>query len=98
MAAANPTLGWESKDKIRDVLASVLKKAARKYGLLEGNPMEMIQLPSDTTGKRRKMPYLCASSLFKTHRKRCAIKGGHRSKWWLVAPRHASRLCLHFEC
>jgi integrase len=58
MAAVNPTLGWESKDKIRDVLASVLKKAARKYGLLEGNPMEMIQLPSDTTGKRRKMPYL----------------------------------------
>jgi integrase len=58
MAAANPTLGWESKDKIRDVLARVLKKAARKYGLLEGNPMEMIQLPSDTTGKRRKMPYL----------------------------------------
>jgi integrase len=56
--AAYPTLGWESKDKIRDVLASVLKKAARKYGLLERNPMEVIELPPDRIGKRRKMPYL----------------------------------------
>jgi integrase len=58
MAAAHPTLGWESKDKIRDVLASVLKKAVRKYTLLERNPMEMIELPPDRIGKRRKMPYL----------------------------------------
>ncbi|HZW91585.1 MAG TPA: tyrosine-type recombinase/integrase [Candidatus Eremiobacteraceae bacterium] len=58
MTAANPTLGWESKDKIRDVLASVLKRAVRKYALLEKNPMEAIQLPPDKIGKRTKMPYL----------------------------------------
>ncbi|SRR5713101_1109723 len=58
MAAANPTLGWESKDKIRDVLASVLKRAVRKYALLERNPMEAIELPPDKIGKRTKMPYL----------------------------------------
>jgi integrase len=55
---ANSTLGPESKDKIRDVLASVLKLAARKYGLLDRNPMEMIQLPRSDVGKRRKMPFL----------------------------------------
>jgi integrase len=58
LAAAYPTLGWESKDKVRDVLASVLKKAARKYALLERNPIEVIELPPDRIGKRRKMPYL----------------------------------------
>jgi len=51
-------LGPESKDKIRDVLASVLKRAAKKYGLLDRNPMEMIRLPRSDVGKRRKMPYL----------------------------------------
>lgn len=52
------TRGWESKDKIRDVLASVLKRAVRKYGLLERNPMEATELPPDKIGKRTKMPYL----------------------------------------
>jgi hypothetical protein len=47
MTAAHPTLGWESKNKIRDVLASVLKRAVRKYALLERNPMEAIELPPD---------------------------------------------------
>jgi hypothetical protein len=47
LAAASPTLGWESKDKIRDILASILKKAARKYALLERNPMEVIELEAD---------------------------------------------------
>jgi integrase len=51
-------LGWESKDKIRDVLASVLRKAVRKYGLLDSNPMEVIELPPDKSRKRRRMPYL----------------------------------------
>jgi hypothetical protein len=32
MAAANPTLGWESKDKIRDVLASASKKRPGSTG------------------------------------------------------------------
>jgi len=58
MAATNPTLRWESKDKIRDVLASVLKRAWRKYGLLERNPMEAIELPPDKIGRRINMPYL----------------------------------------
>ena len=58
LPAAHPTLSWESKDKIRDVLASVLKRAVRKYALLEKNPMEAIQLPPDKIGKRTKMPYL----------------------------------------
>jgi integrase len=51
-------LGPESKDKIRDVLASVFKKAVRKYGLLDRNPMEKIHLPRNDEGRRRKMPYL----------------------------------------
>jgi integrase len=51
-------LGPESKEKIRVVLASVLKRASRKYGLLDRNPMELIQLPRSSVGKRRKMPYL----------------------------------------
>jgi integrase len=58
IADAHPTLGWESKDKIRDVLASVIKKAAQKYGLLDRNPMDMIQLPRNDVGRRRKMPFL----------------------------------------
>jgi integrase len=58
LPAAHPTLSWESKDKIRDVLASVLKRAVRKYALLERNPMEAIELPPDKIGRRTKMPYL----------------------------------------
>ena len=58
LVAVHPTLSWESKDKIRDVLASVLKRAVRKYALLERNPIEAIELPPDKIGKRTKMPYL----------------------------------------
>jgi integrase len=58
MAIDNPTLGYESKDKIRDVLASVLKRAVRKYALLDRNPMEAIELPPDKIGRRMRMPYL----------------------------------------
>ena len=58
MAAANPTLGWESKDKIRDVLASVPNERCANMGLLERNPMEAIELPPDKIGRRTKMPYL----------------------------------------
>jgi integrase len=58
LPAAHPTLGCESKDKVRDVLASVLKRVVKKYALLEGNPMEAIELPPDKIGKRTKMPYL----------------------------------------
>ena len=47
----------ESKDKIRDVLSSVLGSAQR-YGLLVANPMENVQLPPDRRGRRRQKPYL----------------------------------------
>lgn len=46
-------LSGESRDKIRDVLASVLRTAVKKYGLLVNNPMEGIQLPPNKTGKRK---------------------------------------------
>jgi ATP-dependent helicase/nuclease subunit A len=47
----------ESKDKIRDVLSSVLGSAQR-YGLLVANPMENVQLPPDRRGRRRQKAYL----------------------------------------
>lgn len=50
-------LSGESRDKIRDVLASVLRTAVKKYGLLVTNPMDGIQLPPNKTGKRNK-PFL----------------------------------------
>jgi len=43
-------LSHESKDKIRDVLSSVLGSAVR-YQLLVKNPMEGVQLPPGTIGK-----------------------------------------------
>jgi ATP-dependent helicase/nuclease subunit A len=57
LGTAYPSLSWETNDKIRDVLASVLKRAAKKYGFLDRNPMEQIELPRNPSG-RRKMPYL----------------------------------------
>jgi integrase len=53
MAAS--TLGRESKDKIRDVLSSVLGSAVR-YQLLVRNPVEGVQLPPGTIGKRVRKP------------------------------------------
>ena len=52
------TLGRESRDKIRDVLSSVLRTASKKYGLLVGNPMEGIELPPSKTGKRKTKPHI----------------------------------------
>jgi integrase len=48
----------ESRDKIRDVLASVLRTAVKKYGLLVTNPIDGIQLPPNKTGKRKTKPFL----------------------------------------
>lgn len=48
-------LSHESKDKIRDVLSSVLGSAVR-YQLLVKNPMEGVQLPPGTIGKRVRKP------------------------------------------
>jgi integrase len=49
------TLSHESKDKIRDVLSSVLGSAVR-YQLLVKNPMEGVQLPPGTVGRRVRKP------------------------------------------
>jgi integrase len=49
-------LSHESKDKIRDVLSSILK-AAVKYGLLVKNPVEGVRLPPNKQGKCVK-PYI----------------------------------------
>src|SRR5215831_2661330 len=52
--------GWElaqeSKDKVRDVLSSMLGSAV-KYGLLVKNPVEGVRLPKPKCGKRAK-PYI----------------------------------------
>jgi integrase len=49
-------LGQESKDKIRDVLSSVMGSAVQ-YGLLIKNPVEGVRLPTAKSGKRSK-PYI----------------------------------------
>jgi integrase len=54
---ATSALSQESKDKIRDVLASVLGSAVR-YGLLIKNPVEGVQLPPDKRGRRKKKPHI----------------------------------------
>jgi hypothetical protein len=48
--------GQESKDKVRDVLSSILGSAVG-YGLLVKNPVEGVRLPSS----RRKRAKRCAS-------------------------------------
>jgi hypothetical protein len=48
--AASP-LASESKDKIKDVLSSILGSAVQ-YGLLVKNPVDGIRLPSEKRGKR----------------------------------------------
>ena len=48
-------LSHESKDKIRDVLSSVLGSAVR-YQLLVKSPMEGVQLPPGTIGRRVRKP------------------------------------------
>ena len=50
-------LSQESIDKVRDVLASILKRAIR-HGLLVKNPTEGLELPRAKTGRRRSKPYI----------------------------------------
>ena len=52
--AASP-LSHESKDKIRDVISSILGSAVQ-YGLLVKNPAEGVRLPLDRRGKRHSKP------------------------------------------
>jgi integrase len=54
---AGSALSHESKDKIRDVLSSILGSAVT-YGLLVRNPMENIKLPPEKRGKKRNKPYI----------------------------------------
>jgi integrase len=53
---AESELSHESRDKIRDVLSSILNSAV-KYGHLVKNPVEGLQLPPPKSGKRLK-PYV----------------------------------------
>ena len=50
-------LAHESRDKIRDVLSSVLASAV-KYEFLVRNPVENVRMPAERRGKRRNKPYL----------------------------------------
>jgi ATP-dependent helicase/nuclease subunit A len=55
---ADSELSYESRDKIRDVLASVLRTAWRKYRLIAENPMENIELPRPRMGRSRSKPHI----------------------------------------
>jgi integrase len=54
---ANSKLSHGSRDKIRDVLSSVLRSAV-EFGLLVRNPVEGVRLPAERAGKRRSKPYI----------------------------------------
>lgn len=55
-------LTHESRDKIRDVLSSVLRSAV-EYGLLIKNPVENVRMPAERRGKKRNKPYLSPEQL-----------------------------------
>jgi integrase len=55
MAASK--LAHESRDKVRDVLASVLSSAVQ-YGLLVKNPIEGVRLPPERSGRRKSKPFV----------------------------------------
>jgi integrase len=54
---ANSVLAHESKDKIKDVLSSILGSAVQ-FELLAKNPVESIRLPAQRTGRKRSKPYI----------------------------------------
>ncbi len=55
---ATSVLAHESRDKIRDVLSSVLRSAV-EYGFLLSNPVENVRMPAERRGKKTKqaLPY-----------------------------------------
>jgi integrase len=55
---AKLTLSHESKDKIRDVLASITKAAMEIGRLINLNPMAVVKMPKNRKGKKQKKPYL----------------------------------------
>jgi integrase len=54
---ATSVLAHESRDKIRDVLSSVLRSAV-ECGFLVRNPVENVRMPAERRGKKRNKPYL----------------------------------------
>ena len=54
---AGSGLAYESKDKIRDVLSSILR-SAKKYGLLVSNPVEGVMVPRDRHLRRAAKPHI----------------------------------------
>lgn len=50
-------LSHESRDKIRDVLSSILGSAVQ-FGFLVKNPVEGVKLPPDKIGRRRIKPFI----------------------------------------
>ena len=50
-------LAHESRDKIRDVLSSILGSAVT-YGLLVSNPVENVRMPAERRGRKTTKPYL----------------------------------------
>ena len=54
---ANMGLAYESRDKIRDVLSSILASAV-EYQFLVKNPAEGVQLPPNRIGKRVTKPHI----------------------------------------
>ncbi len=55
---AKSPLSRESVDKIRDVLATVLRLAAGKYALITASPMEHVELPRSRTGRKKPKPHI----------------------------------------
>jgi integrase len=58
---ASSKLSYESRDKIRDVVSSILCSAVR-YGFLVKNPIEGIKLPPDKKGRRTCKPFIDPTS------------------------------------
>ncbi len=59
---ATSPLAHESRDKIRDVLSSVLASAV-KYEFLVRNSAENVRMPAEKRGKKRNKPYLSVQQL-----------------------------------
>jgi integrase len=54
---ATSELSHESRDKVRDVLSSILGSALR-YSLLVSNPVENVRMPAERRGRKTSKPYL----------------------------------------
>lgn len=59
---ATSALAHESRDKIRDVLSSVLRSAVQ-YGFSLSNPVENVRMPAERRGKKRNKPYITPTQL-----------------------------------